>query len=312
MPINNDLNNLLSKDDIMFTIILGSGFHKQVLEKDTILSSWEMLLRRLSPECKLTGEYHLDFEKIIESKKIPCEDSHKTEERLIQCVQKLIKEEQDKVMANHANCYPIDIFNPKKVSDVISLNFDKIPELILKNRDGIQFKENINDSSFSKLKSKDAKKSVSKDSYGYLSTKHNIVEFNDVEKISFWYPHGNIDNNNKIILGLHRYSQMLQVAIRLRNHHMQHKRSSQEDNTWYYRLIQNPVLILGAGLSSTEWDMWFALTSRNRANGDKLPVFQMRECECKQDAQREWFEPIFTGMSFEEQWTELEKLFKNK
>jgi hypothetical protein len=312
MKMNSNLEELVNDSKTKFTIILGSGFHKQGLKKDTILSSWEMLLRRLSPDCKLTGEYHLDFEKIIENKKISCEDSHDTEERLIQCVQKLIKEEQDKVIAEHANCYPIDIFNPKKVSDVISLNFDKIPEIILKSRDGIQFKENINDSSFSKLKNKDTKKSGSKDTYAYLSTKHNIVEFNDVEKISFWYPHGNIDNNNKIILGLHRYSQMLEVAIRLRNHHMQHKRSEQEDNTWYYRLIQNPVLILGAGLSSTEWDMWFALTSRNRANGDKLPVFQMRACECKNDAQHQWFEPLFTGMSFDQQWEKLEGLFKSK
>ena len=65
-------------------------------------------------------------------------------------------------------------------------------------------------------------------------------------------------------------------------------------------------------MSKDEWDMWFALTSRNRANGDKLPVFQMRECECKHDAQHEWFEPLFTGMDFNEQWKELEKLFKNK
>jgi hypothetical protein len=312
MPINPKFKALLKDPKIKFTIILGSGFHKQGLIEDTILSSWEMLLRRLNPDCILTGEYHLDFEKIIESKKIPCEDSYKTEERLIQCVQKLIKEEQEKVLSNGNHCYPIEIFNPEKVSDVISLNFDKIPEIILKSRDGIQFKENINDSSFSKLKNKDTKKSGSKDTYAYVSTKHNIVEFNDVENIRFWYPHGNIDNNNKIILGLHRYSQMLEVAIRLRNHHMQHKRSEQEDNTWYYRLIQNPVLILGAGISSTEWDMWFALTSRNRANGYKLPVFQMRECECKKDAQHEWFQPLFTGMDFDQQWKQLEELFKSK
>jgi hypothetical protein len=310
MPINPKLNTLLKDSTIKFTIILGSGFHRQAFKSDSILSSWEMLLRRLSPDCKLTGEYHLDFEKIIESKKIPCEDSHKTEERLIQCVQKLIKEEQEKVLSKSKHCHPIGIFNPKKVSDVISLNFDRIPELILKNRNGILIKEDINDSSFSKHK--DSKKSVSKKTYAYLSTKHNIVEFNDIEKIRFWYPHGNIDSNNKIILGLHRYSQMLETTIRLRNHHMQHKRSKQEDNTWYYRLIQNPVLILGAGISSSEWDMWFALTSRNRANGDKLPIFQMRECECKHNAQHKWFQPLFTGMDFNEQWTELEKLFKNK
>jgi hypothetical protein len=37
----------------------------------------------------------------------------------------------------------------------------------------------------------------------------------------------------------------------------------------------------------------------------------MRECECKNDAQHQWFEPLFTGMTFDEQWKELEKLFKS-
>jgi hypothetical protein len=64
-------------------------------------------------------------------------------------------------------------------------------------------------------------------------------------------------------------------------------------------------------MSPTEWDMWFALTSRSRANGEKLPVFQMRECECKKDHCHEWFQPLFTGMDFKEQWKELEKLFNN-
>jgi hypothetical protein len=36
----------------------------------------------------------------------------------------------------------------------------------------------------------------------------------------------------------------------------------------------------------------------------------MRECECKNDAQHQWFEPLFKGMTFDEQWKELEKLFK--
>lgn len=302
--INSQFEQLICNSKTKFTIILGSGFHKQGLKKDTILSSWEMLLRHISPNCKLTGEYHLDFEKIIESKKIPCEDSHKTEERLIQCVQKLIKDEQEKVLSNSNHCYPIGIFNPEKVSDVISLNFDEIPELILKKEQkATKIAEFKNDSSFRK---------ESNDSYAFLSTRYKTVAFNKNKKIHFWYPHGNIDSNNKIILGLHRYSHMLETAIRLRNHHMQHKRSKQEDNTWYYRLIQNPVLILGAGISSTEWDMWFALTSRNRANGDKLPVFQMRECECKHDAQHEWFQPLFKGMDFKDQWKQLEELFKNK
>ena len=301
--INSQFEQLICNSKTKFTVILGSGFHKQALKKDTILSSWEMLLRRLSPDCKLTGEYHLDFEKIIESKKIPCEDSLDTEERLIQCVQKLIKDEQEKVLSNGNHCYPIGIFNPKKVSDVISLNFDEIPMLLLKEKKAVKVSSFKNDSSFNEN---------TKESYVFLSTRYKSVEFNKNKIIRFWQPHGAIDKSKSIVLGLHRYAYMVKNGLRIRNHHMEAKRNNTIDITWYYRLIQNPVLILGAGMSPTEWDMWFALTSRERANRKTQPIFQMRECECKQNAQHEWFQPLFTGMDFNEQWKKLEELFKSK
>jgi hypothetical protein len=311
--INTNFQFLLNTPGVKFTIILGSGFHRHVLGGDSVLSSWEKLLKKLSHEVKLTGQYHLDFEKIIQSKKITCEESYKTEERLIQCVQKIIKEEQDKVLKDCTLCYPIGIFNPDKVSDVISLNFDEVPEMLLDKQEGVKLGELVNDSSFSQPKK--SKKSVSKKSYSYLSTIHRKVHFDSGASISFWHPHGSIRQNNKdekIILGLHRYSQMLETTISMRNHHMQYQKLDQKNNTWYKSLIENPVLILGAGMSPTEWDMWFALTSKNRANRDKKPIFQMRECECKKDVQHEWFQPLFTGADYKEQWEELEKLFKAK
>ena len=145
---NSKFKSLLKDPKIKFTIILGSGFHRHFLGQDSILSSWELLLQKLSPITKLTGEYHLDFEKIIESKKTPCEDSSKTEERLLECVNKMLQTEQERVLENCASCYPIDIFNPKYVSDVISLNFDEIPELLLKKREGVKLGKHNNNSSF--------------------------------------------------------------------------------------------------------------------------------------------------------------------
>jgi hypothetical protein len=57
--------------------------------------------------------------------------------------------------------------------------------------------------------------------------------------------------------------------------------------------------------------MWFALTSRNRANKIAPPIFQMRECVCQKDSRQEWFKPLFSEITFDEQWKELEKLFGN-
>ena len=67
-------------------------------------------------------------------------------------------------------------------------------------------------------------------------------------------------------------------------------------------------------MSKNEWDLWFALVNRQRNFAKKEnqeyehPIFQMRECECKNDAQHQWFEPLFTGIKFDQQWKELEKL----
>ncbi len=310
MTINQEFVKFLENPKIRFTIILGSGFHRKAIGCDSILSSWDKLLKELDPTAELTGQYHLDFEKIIQSKKIRCEDSHKSEERLIQCVQTLIKEAQDNVLDDHANCYPLGIFNPEKVSDVISLNFDEVPALLLEKKAGVQVGKFVNNSSFS-LK-KEPNKKVSTTSYIYLSTRHQEVHFDGGRSICFWHPHGHVDNEKSIVLGLHRYAHMVKNGLRIRNHHMRAKRNNSKDNTWYNRLLENPVLILGAGMSPTEWDMWYALTSRERANGKTLPIFQMRECECKKDAQHEWFQPLFTGMTFDQQWKKLEELLNNK
>lgn len=298
MATNEKFEKLVKDPKLKFTIILGSGFHRNAIGSESILSSWEKLLIELSPGNELTGQYHLDFEKIIQSKKLTCEHSYETEKRLIKCVQKLINEEQERVLKECDHCYPLGIFNPEKVSDVISLNFDEVPEKLLNKHKGAKIGEYSNDSSFSPS---------SKKSYLYLTTRFKTLSFREKDKITFWHPHG-IVSNQGIILGAHRYANMLKTVISIRNHHMDRKRSKNENNTWYSRMLENPVLILGAGMSPTEWDMWFALTSRERANGQTLPIFQMRECESKKDVQHEWFEPIFTGMSFQQQWKKLEEV----
>ena len=300
--INPKFKELLDNESLKFTIILGSGFHSQFIGPDSILSSWEKLLKELDPDVKLTGDYHLDFEKIINSKKIRCEDSSKTEDRLLKCVKELLQKEQKRVLKDCKNSYPLWLFNPKYISDVVSLNFDEIPELLLKKINEVNLGEFTNTSSFNV---------GSKESYSYLATRHKTVDFGNDGKINFWHPHGVNQNNKSIILGLHKYSHMLETSIRLRNHHMKFKKQDKTDFTWYQSILHNPVIIIGAGMSSTEWDLWFALTSRNRANNPAKPIFQMRDCECKNDVQHQWFEPLSTGLNYDQQWSELKKLMTN-
>jgi hypothetical protein len=311
MSVNPEFQKLLNTPNVKFTIILGSGYHKQAKKEDTVLSSWDLLLKTLKPAAKLTGEYHLDFEKIIESEKNANEDSYKTEQVLIKRIQDIIEKEQEKALKEYPHCYSMGIFTSDKISDVVSLNFDQIPERLLSNNS--KKHKYINISSFSKPAK--GHKTFSKQSYSYLSTRYEEIKISGKGSIRFWHPHGVIENNKSIVLGLHRYAQLVKNTMRLRDKHIQEKKETEnkpEIRTWYQSLIHNPIIILGAELSSTEWDLWYALTARNRANGESQAIFQMRECECIDKHQHAWFQPLFTGMKFDAQWKELEEMLHHK
>jgi hypothetical protein len=192
--------------------------------------------------------------------------------------------------------YPNGIFNPKKVSDVVSLNFDTMAETLCCK--DAKIKESIsNPSKFKSEKNED------------FEIPCWEVDFKNEDKIRFWYPHGSIHDNDPITLGTREYAKRFQTIERLRGY----SKSDDKDKptSWYHELTHNPVLILGAHMSKDEWDIWFALVNRERnfAKNEnqqfKYPIFQMRECECTHDHRHEWFEPLFSGLDFNEQWEEL-------
>ena len=62
---NPNFKALLNNPKIKFTIILGSGFHRQALGNNSILSNWEKLLNQYDLDLKLTGFYPLDYEQLV-------------------------------------------------------------------------------------------------------------------------------------------------------------------------------------------------------------------------------------------------------
>lgn len=88
------------------------------------------------------------------------------------------------------------------------------------------------------------------------------------------------------------------------------------ETSWYHELTHNPLLILGSEMSRDEWDLWLALVNKERnflRNSEAKitnPMFQMRECESMGKLQKTWFEPLFIGLKYNEQWIELEKHFQ--
>ena len=306
MHTNPKLKALLKDPSLEFTIILGSGFHRQALGNNTILSSWEKLLTQYDSDLTLTGFYPLDYEQLV-VRRTGKQENEESLNKAASEIEKSISEEicfdllcaQNKSLKFSKKKYPKGIFNPKKVSDVISLNFDTTAEIIC--CELAKIKEPIcNYSKFPSTNNAD------------LKIPYWEVPFTENGSIRFWHPHGSMHDKENLTLGLREYSKRIQTIERLRNYS---KSENQKDKTsWYSQLSHNPVLILGAEMSKDEWDLWFALVNRERNFAKKenqefkYPIFQMRECECKNDAQHQWFEPLFTGIKFDEQWKELEKL----
>lgn len=313
--LNPKFNSLVRESISKYTIILGSGFHKQALGHNSILSSWEKLLKHQDNSIELTDCFPLDFEQLIIRR---TQIQKKSNEKASHQIEKLISEEisfdlkcaQQKALKFHKENYPAGIFNPEYVSDIISLNFDTLAMELCAEKAGLDIT------------------SIEPIQFSYKGKKlegvfYYEVKFSKTQSIRFWFPHGSILDEAKITLGTRNYAMRLQNLEKLRGYSKSKEGeerisgSSETGISWYHQLTHNPVLILGAEISPSEWDIWFALVNRQRnfAKGSNMefnfPIFQMRDCECKNDVQHQWFKPLFTGFSFDQQWSELEKIFNN-
>lgn len=314
--INPKVINLFRKKNAKFTLILGSGFHKQALGQNTILSSWEKLLKQQDNAIELTDCYPLDFEQLIIRR---TQIQQLTNEKASHQIENLISEEicfdlkcaQQKALKFDKEKYPVGIFNPEYVSDVVSLNFDTLALELCAERAGVEIT------------------SSEPIPFSYNGKKlkqvfYYEVKFSNNQSIRFWFPHGSILDKAKVTLGSRNYSLRLSTVEKLRFYSKSKDREERQNDifntetSWYHQLTHNPVLILGADMSTSEWDIWFALVNRERnfskrsTMGIKYPIFQMRECESNYKVQSSWFKPLFTGVKFEKQWSELEKIFNKK
>lgn len=313
---NPKVNKLINQKDIKFTLILGSGFHKQALGQNSILSSWEKLLKQQDNAIELTDCYPLDFEQLIirraQNQSISTEKaSHEIEYLISEEICFDIKCAQQKALKFDKEKYPVGIFNPEYVSDIISLNFDTLALELCAEKAGVEIT------------------SLEPIPFSYKGKKLEgvffyEVKFSNTESIRFWFPHGYILDNSKVTLGARNYAMRLAIVEKLRGYSKSKDREErQNDNfnmvtSWYHQLTHYPVLILGADMSTSEWDIWFALVNRERnfakgSNMDfKYPIFQMREFETNNKVQSSWFKPLFTGLKFDQQWSELEKIFNKQ
>jgi hypothetical protein len=298
--------DLIKKDQTSkFVILLGSGFHKHAFRNNSninnCLSSWCCLLKEIEPNVDLSNNFLLDFERIIlkSTNNQDSEPAHVIEKKILNNVVLKVEELQNKINKQNDIVYPLSIFNSNYVSDVISLNFDLMPELLLNNNKKSKV-QNIHEQE--NLKSK------------IHSTRHRVVK-----GINFWHPHGDIDKYASLILGTRKYGLHINKIEKLRERSKQQNKPDNYQKSWYDVLTHNPVIILGADISDMEWDIWNAIVNRERNYGKEKniakPIYQMRtlssENKTKTKSNEIWFKPLFDeNLSFEKQWNKLETLFK--
>jgi hypothetical protein len=314
------MKNILEKyknENQNLTIILGSGFHSQGLGNSSILSNWSILLSKLAHANSLSGKYTLDFEKIIvnQTKNQNSPNSKKAyeiEKEELKRTTLFLKKEQEWVLSQSNRFKYPHIFNPKYVSDVISLNFDHVAEELcnLNYGNGEEVKS-INESSFNEKYPKNSRSSI------YQRTSHRKITDKQGNEIRFWYPHGSIQNHESITLGINRYARLVSDITRIRNYYkkQEKERANEEmvDLTWYSQILKNPVLILGASLSDAEWGLWSALVYKKRnyakdtIGSYENDIYKMVDEKAQDKNLGYWYEPLFKDMNFNEQWKMIEE-----
>ena len=295
---------------IKFTIVLGSGFHIQK-NSNTILSSWELILKKMDPKFISQGNYLLDFEQMILSKKSSLQSSDVEKLKLSQ-VAKCLKKVQKNIDLEKLNQYPIEIFNPDIISDIVILNFDEVAEKICKE---------VLKCKISSIQYVEIEEKLKSEAKIHQTTRFKEVIFPNKGIIRFWHPHGSIAKSSEMILSARSYAMHIANIERLRKHSKSKIKNNNKLNTWYDQLIHQPVLILGASISNSEWDLWSAFINRERNFSKKdnkkfrKPIYQMRSSENlisnenDKKTNEQWFEPLFDEKyCFNEQWSMLSKI----
>lgn len=313
-----DIIEKYKNENHKLTIILGSGFHSQGIGNGSILSNWGNLLSKLTHNNSLSSKYTLDFEQIIvnqtRNQNVSVEkQAHIIEKNELINIANFIEQDQEWVLKQRDRFNYPDIFNPKYVSDVISLNFDHIAEELCNFKYGNGEKiKTINESSF-------AKKS-SKNSSIYQKTSHRKIIDTKGNEIRFWYPHGSILKADLITLGINRYSRLVLDTIKIREHYKMVEIDSNfelVDLTWFSQILKNPILILGASLSDAEWGLWSAIVFKKRnyakdTNSNyENDIYKMVENKTDDKNLGYWYHPLYEGKNFNEQWKLIENAFKD-
>jgi len=259
-----------------WTLLLGSGIH-QALFKDSIdtpkqkqalevLGSWDNFLKELF--CSSETYFHFKDSPSLQwemhaieggGQKMKNEMARDKERQLHKRAKHMLSEAQDVLYSgaihskNYGNISKL-IASPS-VSDIVSLNLDLGIEEILRKVEFTKKKCQPNENKNPNIK------------IGRYS--HFIYKSDDGDEIKkhIWYPHGNIKNSASMVFGVRQYSLSLSLVESMRRRFKAGECQNEKNLAlvgWAGLFFDRPLLIAGASLSHSEWDIWLALTSRWR------------------------------------------------
>ena len=138
------------------------------------------------------------------------------------------------------------------VAEVVSLNIDLVAEKILK-AEGWK---------------------VGRAKGGKLSAhRHRALTNPEGRNIRIWHPHGDHHCRDSLTFGLRHYQKLVNAVEGIRSEWKRAERIARKEgnagqplqpSNAYELLLTRPLLILGAGLDRSEWDLWSMLVARFR------------------------------------------------
>ena len=267
------------------TLIIGSGVNKYAIgNKSTTLKSWCKLLDiAFKKKYKYNSQnYILEFEKrlVDRTSKQDEKAANRIQNEILENICKLMKEEQTN--SKYTKCYPTYLFNKEIIGNVVSLNFDLIPELIISRGEILKLGKRC--------------ESLSKYS------ESNISRYREIDGIRFWHPNGDIQSKKSIVLGMRQYINNLEYLEDMRRNHKSPLSDKEKPNSWYEAIVYNPVLVLESRLSDNELDIWGALINRernyakmsNRKDYRPSIYIMWSECESRKLNKPDWVKPFFS------------------
>ena len=298
-----------------FTLVIGAGIHHMGAEeipKDTYggLACWSELLRVLAGENqRRSSDLTLLWELLALTNESGSLPAYKREQILRKEMQKEILK-AEKFAKQDARLRMKDLREVVRsglVSDVICLNMDLVFE-------------------YAVFEPKEWLGKVKEGRDGLRRRREFRIDGGKMVRV--WHPHGDRDSINSLQMGVWGYQKNLHQIrkdfnrIKAAEHNRKSKNPKPiklKSGSWLNLVLSRPLLFAGTGLSSDEWDIWYAMLMRWRNQVRSRKEEDRLWWLCKQENQVVSVLPELDkrfkklpGLKWEDAWHSLTEVFQKE